>query len=97
MYKILFFLHKSDDATIVNSFRKKIVNKLSEIMGKDVKTAAVESNLLLEQKYSHYCEISTKNKEEMDILMYSKSGKELTKELNDLHKNLTVITVNFGE
>jgi hypothetical protein len=97
MYKILFFLHKSDDKDIISLFKEKIVIKLSEIVGMDVKTAVVESNLLLEQKYSHYCEISAKNKEELDILMHSKAGKELNKELTDFHKNLTVITVNYGD
>lgn len=95
MYKILFFLHKTADINLVNFFNEKIVAKLSEITGKVVETAEIESNLLLDQKYSLYCEISANEKEVMDRLMNSKAGKELNKELTDFHNNLTVITVNY--
>ena len=97
MYKILFFLHKSNDDGIIDFFNKIIVKKLGEVIGKVVSVAEIESNLLLEQKYSLYCEISTNKKEEMDELMNSRAGKELTKELTDFHQNLTVITVNYNK
>ena len=97
MYKLLFFLHKTDDENVLQFFRDNTIKKLEGIIGKDVSIAEVESNLLLEQKYTYYCEISASSKEEMDRMMHSKAGKELNKSLMDFHKNITVIAVNYNQ
>ena len=97
MYKLLFFLHKTDDENVLQFFRDNTIKKLEGIIGKDVGIAEVESNLLLEQKYTYYCEISALSKEEMDRMMHSKAGKELNKSLMDFHTNITVITVNYNQ
>ena len=97
MYKLLFFLHKTDDENVLQFFRDNTIKKLEGIIGKDVGIAEVESNLLLEQKYTYYCEISAASKEEMDKMMHSKAGKELNKSLMDFHKNITVIAVNYNQ
>ena len=97
MYKLLFFLHKTDDEDVLQFFRDNTIKKLEGIIGKDVGIAEVESNLLLEQKYTYYCEISALSKEEMDRMMHSKAGKELNKSLMDFHKNITVIAVNYNK
>ncbi len=97
MYKLLFFLHKTDDENVLQFFRDNTIKKLEGIIEKDVGIAEVESNLLLEQKYTYYCEISALSKEEMDRMMHSKAGKELNKSLMDFHKNITVIAVNYNQ
>ena len=97
MYKLLFFLHKTDDENVLQFFRDNTIKKLEKIIGENVDIAEVESNLLLEQKYTYYCEISASSKEEMDRMMHSKAGKELNKSLMDFHKNLTVIAVNYNQ
>ncbi len=97
MYKLLFFLHKTDDENVLQFFRDNTIKKLERIIGKDVGIAEVESNLLLEQKYTYYCEISASSKEEMDSMMQSIAGKELNKSLMDFHKNITVIAVNYNQ
>jgi len=95
MYKVLFFLHKNDDGEILRHFTNITVKYLQEIMGKDIPVAKVESNLLLDQKYSHYCEITSSNKDEMDKWLHSKSGKKLNKDLMDFHQHITVIMLNY--
>ncbi len=97
MYKILFLLKKSKDESIINHFNDFIIKYLSEITGTEVKSAVVESNLLLEQKYEAYCEISTDSKDEMNRLMSSEKGKLLNKDLFDFHKHIDIITVNYGK
>ena len=97
MYKLLFFLHKTDDENVLQFFRDNTIKKLEGIIGKDVGIAEVESNLLLEQKYTYYCEISALSKAKMDRMMHSKAGKELNKSLMDFHKNITVIAVNYNQ
>ena len=97
MYKLLFFLHKTDDEDVLQFFKDNTVKKLEEIIGKNVNIAEVESNLLLEQKYTSYCEISASSKEEMDRMMHSKAGTELNKILMDFHKDITVIAVNYNQ
>lgn len=95
MYKQLFFLHKSEDDKALPHFTEVILPLLSEISGKDIKLAKVASNLLLDQKYSFYCDIEFQTEEEMNKLMDSKAGKQLTKALMDFHKMITVISVNY--
>jgi len=95
MYKLLFFLHKTDDEDVLQFFKDNTVKIMEGIIGEDVCIAKVESNLLLEEKYSYFCEISASSKEEMDRMMHSKAGKELNKSLMNFHKNLTVIAVNY--
>ena len=97
MYKLLFFLHKTDDEDVIQFFKDNTVKKLEKLIGEDVGIAYVESNLLLEQKFTYYCEISVSSKEEMDRMMHSKAGKELNKSLMDFHKNITVIAVNYNQ
>ena len=97
MYKLLIFLHKNDDGEILRHFNDFTLRYLREITGSEVKVATVESNLLLEQKYSHFCELTTGTKYEMDKMMNSKSGKELNKDLMEFHKHITVIAVDYNQ
>ncbi len=97
MYKLLFFLHKSDDENILKHFEEVTVNHINEITGDDIMVAKVESNFLLETKYSHFCEISTSSRDEMNKLMNKKAGKELNKDLMLFHNSITVISVNYSK
>ncbi|GBD87307.1 hypothetical protein BMS3Abin03_01236 [bacterium BMS3Abin03] len=97
MYKLLFFLHKSGDDLLLQHFREFTLKHLSDITESEVKLAKVESNLLLDTKYSYYCEATANSKNEMDKRMSSKAGKALNKDLMDFHEQLTVIAVNYGE
>lgn len=95
MYKLLIFIHKSKENNFLNFFRNSFLPLLSEINGKEVTLAEVESNLLLDQKYSHYCELTAENKNEMDKKLNSSAGRSLSKLLMESHRNITVITVNY--
>ncbi len=95
MYKLLIFVHKSNENNFLNFFRNSFLPLLSEINGSEVKLAEVESNLLLDQKYSHFCELIAGDKNEMDSKLNSPAGKSLSKLLMESHRNLTVIAVNY--
>lgn len=95
MYKLLIFIHKSKENNFLNFFRNSFLPLLSEINGSEVKLAEVESNLLLEQKYSHFCELSANDKNEMDKKLNSSAGRNLSKLLMESHRNITVISVNY--
>ncbi len=97
MYKLLFFLHKSDDENVLKHFEEVTVNHLNEITGDDIMVAQVESNFLLETKYSHFCELSASSIDEMNKLMNKKAGKELNKDLMFFHNSITVISVNYNK
>jgi hypothetical protein len=96
MYKKLFFLHKSAEDIALSHFSEAIIPLLIEISGTEIKLAKVENNLLLDQKYSYYCEVEFMSKDEMDKLMNTKSGKQLAKILVDFHKMITVISINYN-
>ncbi|HMN16485.1 MAG TPA: hypothetical protein PKD03_02640 [Ignavibacteriaceae bacterium] len=95
MYKQLFFLHKTEEDKALSHFNDVIVPLLIEISGKKIELAEVESNLLLDQKYSFYCEAEFNSKDDMDKLMNSKAGKQLAKTLMDFHQMITVISINY--
>lgn len=96
MYKQLFFLHKTEDDKALAHFREVIVKSLSELAGKEITLAKVDSNLLLDQKYSYVCEIEFESKDKMNELMNSKTGKQLNKALMDFHQLITVISINYS-
>lgn len=95
IYKQIFFLHKSEDDKALPHFKDVILTHLSELSGKQIKLAKVESNLLLDQKYSYYCEVEFESKNKMNEFMNSKPGKQLTKDLIDFHQMITMISVNY--
>lgn len=97
MYKLLFFLKKPVDEKILNHFNEKTIPILSQLTGKNISLAEIESNLLAEQKFSFFCEAEFSNKEEMDRIMNSESGLELNKDLMDFHEQLTIIPVNYKQ
>lgn len=95
MYKQLFFLHKSENEKGISQFNDVILEHLNELSGKEIKLAKVESNLLLDQKYSYFCEVEFESKDKMNELMNSKAGKQLTKALMDFHQMITIIAINY--
>lgn len=95
MYKQLFFLHKSENDKALPHFKDVILAHLTELSGRQTRLARVESNLLLDQKYSYFCEIEFESKDKMNELMNSKTGKQLTKDLMDFHQMITMISINY--
>ena len=95
MYKQLFFLHQSENDKALPHFNDVILAHLSELSGKHIKLAKVESNLLLDQKYSYFCEVEFESKDKMNEMMNSKAGKQLTKALMDFHQMITIIAINY--
>ena len=95
MYKQLFFLHKSEEDKAPPHFKDVILSHLIEVSGKEINIAKVESNLLLDQKYSYFLEVEYESKDKMNELMNTKAGKQLTKALMDFHKMITVISINY--
>jgi len=95
MYKQLFFLHKSENEKALPHFKDVILDHLSKLSGKQINLAKVESNLLLDQKFSYFCEVEFESKDKMNELMSSKSGKQLSKDLMDFHQMITMISINY--
>lgn len=96
MYKQLFFLHKTNDDKALSHFQEVILETLSQLTGEKIKLAKVESNLLLEQKYSYCFEVEFESVDKMNELMNTKEGKQLNKALMDFHKLITVISINYN-
>ena len=97
MYKLLLFLHKTDNDEVISHFNDFTKKYLSELTGREIKIADVESSLLLDVKYSKFCEIAVDSKDTWDKLMDSKEGKLLNKDLMDFHQFITLIFVDFGK
>jgi hypothetical protein len=94
MYRVLIFLYKVDE-DFLNYFVKNFIPILSDINGQEVKLAKVESNIILEQKFSHFCEITANSKDEMNLKLSSSSGKKLSILLINTHSKLSIINISY--
>ena len=97
MYKLLIFLKKTDKEEIIDLFNNQTLKHLSDLVGEKIKTADIESNLLMETKYAKYCEVSVSSKDEWDKKMNSRAGKELNKHLMNMHQFIDLIFVNYPD
>lgn len=97
MYKLLLFLKKTDNNEINKLFEDHTLKYLTRLNDTEVKAGDVESSILLETKYSKFCEVNVSSKEEWDKKMSRAEGKELNKHLMDLHQFIDVIFVNYVE
>ncbi len=95
MHKMLLFLKKTDEDEIIEHFNNFTLKYLTDLSGKEIKAGKIESNLLLETKYTHFCEIEAESKDKMDELMSSGKGRILNKDLMDFHEFVDVIFVDF--
>lgn len=95
MYKMLVFLKKTNEDKILQHFKEYTLKYLSDLTEKEIKAGEIESSLLLETKYTHFCEISTASRNKMDELMSSGKGRELNKDLQEFHEFVDVIFVDF--
>lgn len=96
MYKLLIFLHKTEDEKALQHFKEVILKHVSDLSGSEARLAKVESNLLLDQKYSYFCEMAFESKNKMDEMLNSKIGKQLNKDLINFHQLITIISVNYN-
>lgn len=96
MFKQLFFLHKSENDKALPHFKDVLLNHFKQITNKNILLAKVDSNLLLDQKYSYYFEVEFESKDKMDELMNSSSGKLISRALMDYHQIITIINIDFN-
>jgi hypothetical protein len=97
MYQMLMFLKKSDDPSVLKHFRNFTLPILRELSGKEIRAAKVESSLLIERKYTWFCEVVVSSKEDWDRLMTTEAGRKLNKDLMDFHQSVDLIFVNYKE
>ena len=95
MYKVLVFLKKTDDENVINHFKNFLVKYFSNLVGKDLPIGSVESNPLLEFRYSLFIELEYESKEKWEKLIGSEAGEELEKDLIEFHKYITIIFINY--
>lgn len=96
MYKLILFLKKTDQENIQTHFIEYTVKYLADVVNKEVKIAKVESNLLMDIKYSLFCEIEVESKDIWDSLMNTSVGKKLNKDLMDFHHNISAVFVDYN-
>ncbi len=97
MYKMLLFVRKSDDQNVEKHFRDFTLPILNELTGKQIRTAEIESSLLVDQKYKLFCEVAVDSKDKWDKLMASEKGRKLNKDLADNHRSIDIIFVKYDE
>lgn len=96
MYKLIIFINKNLDEQTSNHLREYTIKYIEDLAGEKIKIGKVESNLLLDEKYQYFIEITTKTKDEMDAKMEGKAGRELIKDLSEMHRFLTFIFIDFN-
>lgn len=95
MYKVLVFLKKTNEEKIINHFKDFFVKYFSDLTGKELSIGEVESNPLLEIKYSLFFELEIESKEKWEKLLGSEAGENLANDLIEFHKHITIIFINY--
>jgi hypothetical protein len=95
MYKVLVFLKKTDDEKVISHFKDYLVKYFSDLMGKDLPIGSVESNPLLDVKYSHFIELEAESKIYWEKLFNSEAGENLEKDFLEFHKYINIIFINY--
>ncbi len=95
MFKLLIFLNKTNEEKVIAHFNNFILKYLSDISETKVLAGDVESNILLEHKYSKFCEVTFDSKKDFDERMASESGRAFSNDLMEFHKFINVILVNY--
>lgn len=96
MYKLIVFIKKNLDTQTSNHLKEYTLKHLEELAGEKITIGKVESNILLDEKYQYYIEVSAANKDEMDKRLEGKAGRELIMDLAEMHKFLTFIFIDFN-
>ncbi|HEX2868596.1 MAG TPA: hypothetical protein VHO03_16265 [Ignavibacteriales bacterium] len=97
MYKLLIFLKKTGDESVLVRFNESTIPKLERLAGKKVSSAEIEGALLSPEKFEKFCEASFTDKSELDRLLQTPLGKELNKDLAAFGNHISVFYANFGE
>lgn len=97
MYKLLIFLKKTGDESVMVRFNGSTIPRLESLTGKKIETAKIEGALLSPEKYERLCEISFTDKSDLDRLLQTPEGKELNKDLAGFGNHISVFYANFGE
>lgn len=95
MYKVLVFLKKTNEEKIINHFKDFLAKYFSDLTGKKLSIGQVESNPLLEIKYSLFFELEIESKEKWEKLLGSEAGENLKNDLIEFHKYITIIFINY--
>ncbi len=96
MYKLLFFLKKTNHEQIQNHFIEYTIKYISAVVHQDIKIGKVESSLLLDSNYSLFCEAKVESKDTWDSLMNTVEGKELNKDLMEFHNSISVVFIDYN-
>jgi hypothetical protein len=95
MYKVLVFLKKTNDEEVIHHFKNFLVKYFSDLIGKNLRIGSVESNPLLDVKYSFFLELEVESKEYWAKLFSSEAGENLEKDLLEFHKYISIIFINY--
>ena len=95
MYKVLVFLKKTNEEKVIDHFKDFLAKYFSDLTGKELSIGEVESNPLLEVKYSLFFEIEIESKEKWEKLIGFEAGENLKKDLIEFHKYITIIFINY--
>ncbi|MGE5430909.1 MAG: hypothetical protein ACM3QX_07540 [Syntrophomonadaceae bacterium] len=97
MYKILIFLKKTGDESVLTRFTSSTLPKLESLTGQKIHLAEIEGAMLSQEKFFKYCEAWFSKREDLDRLMQTAEGKEFNKDLAGYSNHLSVFYANYGE
>ncbi|HEX2960593.1 MAG TPA: hypothetical protein VHO43_02315 [Ignavibacteriales bacterium] len=97
MYKILIFLKRTDDESVLSRFRQSTIPRLESLTGQKITLAEIEGASLSQEKFIKYCEAVFSKREDLDRLMQTPEGKEFNKDIAGYGSYISVFYADFGE
>ncbi len=95
MYK-MFILLRNKDEDLLNTFSSKTFEIIKELKS-DSLFGEIEGSVLTEDKFSRIIEIFTNDINEMNILLASAEGKNLTRHLSNYMGHITTFFAEFKD
>lgn len=96
MYKLMIFLKRTDDDSVLQHFLNSTMPRLQKLTGQDTVSAVIEGSALNEEKFTRYCEFVFESADVLNQLLQSPEGKELNKDLASYHNNISIFFANYG-
>lgn len=96
MYKLQIMFKKSADDELINAFKKNVLVHLEDASEKNLEIGEIVGAKLMEEPYHQVCELSVKNKDEMNKLLTTSGGKKFNRSITSFMSHVSLFFIEYG-
>ncbi len=95
MMKVLIFIRKNAEDSVLQEVEQVISEKTNSFLKKNIRFANLEGGLLSPEKFYKFAEIQFNSRDEMNRLFQTPEGKEFNKFISNYHNLVSIFFANF--